>query len=177
MLIIEKIFLVGSRMLTFIDHRLQKQVIKQVYNKFMGGLYIIMTSDFYLALLIQDSWISKLKIDGFDFFSYKFWYEHVTCYELNQVMQQNDIKFVDILVFFWITSQNFKDINFINKICLKTPPTTNMLPHLFYIDVKTIEHNKIIFQNTTIGECLHFSTRYILTHVFISNYQWYQIKQ
>lgn len=87
-------------MLTFIDHRLQKQVIKQVYNKFMGGLYIIMTSDFYLALLIQDSWISKLKIDGFDFFSYKFWYEHVTCYELNQVMQQNDIKFVDILVFF-----------------------------------------------------------------------------
>jgi len=87
-------------MLTFIDHRLQKQVIKQVHNKFMGGLYIIMTSDFYLALLIQDSWISKLKIDGFDLFSYKFWYEHVTCYELNQVMQQNDIKFVDILVFF-----------------------------------------------------------------------------
>lgn len=31
--IIDKIFFVGSRMLTFIDHRLQKQVIKQVHNK------------------------------------------------------------------------------------------------------------------------------------------------
>jgi len=93
----DETFLVGSRMLTFIDHRLQKQVIKQVHNKFMGGLYIIMTIDFYLALLIQDSWIFKLKIEGFDLFSYNFWYKHVTCYELKQVMEQNDRKFVDIL--------------------------------------------------------------------------------
>jgi hypothetical protein len=57
-------------MLTFIGHRLH--VIKQVHNKFMGGLYIIMTNDFYLVILIQDSWIFKLKIDGFDLFSYNF---------------------------------------------------------------------------------------------------------
>jgi hypothetical protein len=57
-------------MLTFIDYRLH--VIKEVHNKFTGGLYIIMTSDFYLILLIQESWIFKLKIDGFDIFSYNF---------------------------------------------------------------------------------------------------------
>jgi hypothetical protein len=74
-----------------------------------------MTIDFYLVPLIQDSWI--FKIDGFELFGYIFWYEHVTCYELKQVMQQNDRKFVDISKKFSITSQNFKDINFINKSC------------------------------------------------------------
>jgi hypothetical protein len=57
-------------MLTFIGHRLH--VIKQVHNKFRGGLYIIMTNDFYLVFLMQKSWIFKLKIDGFDPFSYNF---------------------------------------------------------------------------------------------------------
>jgi hypothetical protein len=70
LVIIDKIFLVGSRMLTFIDHRLH--IIKEVHKKFMGGLYIIMTSDFYLILLIKDSWIFILKIDGFDIFNFSF---------------------------------------------------------------------------------------------------------
>lgn len=71
-------------------------------------------------------------------------------------MQQNNRKFVDILKKIWITSENFKDINFINKSGLKTPPTDNTLPHLFYRNVKTIEHNKIIFQNTTTSEMFMF---------------------
>jgi hypothetical protein len=44
-------------MLSFIDHRLH--IIKQVHNEFMGGLDVIITSDFYQALLIRDSWIFK----------------------------------------------------------------------------------------------------------------------
>jgi hypothetical protein len=36
--------LVGNRMLTFIDRRLW--LIKQVHDQFMGGLDIIMSSDF-----------------------------------------------------------------------------------------------------------------------------------
>jgi hypothetical protein len=71
-------------------------------------------------------------------------------------MQQNDRKFVDVLKKLWITSENFKDINFINKSWLKTPPTDNTLPHLFYTNVKTIEHNKIIFQNTTTDKMFMF---------------------
>jgi hypothetical protein len=40
-------------MLTFIDCKLQ--VIKQVHNQYMGGLDVIIISDFYQAPPVQDS--------------------------------------------------------------------------------------------------------------------------
>jgi hypothetical protein len=57
--VIDEFFLIGNKMLTFIDHRLH--VIKRVHNQFMGGLDIIMTRDLYKAPLLQDSWIFKSK--------------------------------------------------------------------------------------------------------------------
>ncbi len=45
MLIIDEIFLICNRMLTFINCRLGD--IKQLHNKFMGCLDVIVTSDFY----------------------------------------------------------------------------------------------------------------------------------
>jgi hypothetical protein len=50
MITIEEISLVGNRMLTFIDHKLRD--IKQTHNEFMGGLDVIMISDFYQASLV-----------------------------------------------------------------------------------------------------------------------------
>jgi hypothetical protein len=32
---------------------------------------------------------------------------------------------------FLTTSQTIEDINFVNKICFKTPPMDNTLPHFF----------------------------------------------
>jgi hypothetical protein len=45
--VIDEIFLVGNIMLSFINHRLR--IIKQVHNEFMGGLSVILISDFYQA--------------------------------------------------------------------------------------------------------------------------------
>jgi len=45
LLVIDKFSLVGNKMLSFIDHKLQ--IIKQVHNQFTGGLDIIMIGDFY----------------------------------------------------------------------------------------------------------------------------------
>jgi hypothetical protein len=47
MVTIDEISLIDNRMLTFIDHKLRD--IKQTHNEFMGGLDVIMTSDFYQA--------------------------------------------------------------------------------------------------------------------------------
>ncbi len=44
---INEISLIGNRMLTFINCKLRD--IKQTHNKFIGGLDVIMTSDFYQA--------------------------------------------------------------------------------------------------------------------------------
>jgi hypothetical protein len=52
-IVIDEIFLVGNKMLTFIGHILC--VIKQAHNKVMGGFNVIMVGNFYLALPICDS--------------------------------------------------------------------------------------------------------------------------
>jgi hypothetical protein len=66
--------------------------------------------------------------------------------------------FINILNRFWITSHTFEDITFINQICLKTRPKDNTLPHSFYMNAKTIEHNIIILQNT-LGQTFTFHAK------------------
>jgi len=102
-------------------------VIKQVHNQFMGGLDIIMTSDFYeypkarkktyyQAPLVKDSWIFKPKLDGFNILGTNCWHRHVKCYELHQVMWQNNIDFIHVFNKFQIATQTTKDISYINNI-------------------------------------------------------------
>jgi hypothetical protein len=76
-------------------------------------------------------------------------------------MYQNDLQIINILNRFRITSHTFEDMSFINQICLRTPPIDNTLPHLFYTNAKTIEHNKIILQNT-LGQNSHSCKRHSL---------------
>jgi hypothetical protein len=57
LVVIDEVFLVDNRMLSFIDHILH--VIKQVHKELMGGLDVIMTGDFYQALLVRHLWIFK----------------------------------------------------------------------------------------------------------------------
>jgi DNA replication protein DnaC len=45
LLIINEISLVDNKMLSFIDDRLR--IIKHIHNQLMGGLNVIMSSDFY----------------------------------------------------------------------------------------------------------------------------------
>jgi hypothetical protein len=75
-------------------------------------------------------------------------------------MRQNDVNFINILNRFWITSQTFEDIDFINKICFKAPPLDNTLPYLFYTNAKTTTHNNNVF-HTTLGQKFQFLTREI----------------
>jgi hypothetical protein len=49
LVVIDEVFLVDNRMLSFIDCKLR--VIKQIHTEFMGG-FVIMIGDFYQALLI-----------------------------------------------------------------------------------------------------------------------------
>ncbi len=55
-------------------------------------------------------------------------HKNVKCYELKQIMWQNDLEFINILNRFQTTSQAYEDTNFINKICCKWPPIDNTLP-------------------------------------------------
>jgi len=94
-IVIDEISLVGARMLNAIDQRLHS--IKHVQNKFFGGLDVIVIGDFYQAPPVGDRWIFQ-KLDlGLNAIAPSFWHEHIRCYELNTVMRQNDVMFINIL--------------------------------------------------------------------------------
>jgi hypothetical protein len=59
--------------------------------------------------------------------------------------RQDDINFINILNRFQTTSQTIKEIKFMKNYFLKTSLMDNTLPYLFYINVKTIMHNKNVF--------------------------------
>jgi hypothetical protein len=73
------------------------------------------------------------------------------------MMWHNNVNFFDILNRFQTTSQTFKNTNFINKTCLKTPIINNTLPCLIYKNVKTT-HNKHVNYKTP-RQTFTFSTQ------------------
>ncbi len=116
-------------MLSFIDCTLR--VIKQVHDNFMGGLDVLMSSDFHQVPPVQNSWIFRPKLDGINIFGINFWNEHVKCFELKQIMPQTNTNFINILNQFRTTLKIHDNINFITQICLKKPPLDTTLPYLF----------------------------------------------
>jgi hypothetical protein len=85
-------------MLTFLDCRLC--VIKQVHKEFMGGFDVKMTCDFYQIPSVQNSYIFKSKFNGFNILGTHLWQENIKCYELKQIICQNDLHFINILNMF-----------------------------------------------------------------------------
>jgi hypothetical protein len=81
------------------------------------------------------------KLDGFNILGTNCWHQHVKCYELHQVMWQNDIDFIHVFNKFQTITQTIEDISYINNICLKPTPLDNVLLYLFYINVKPNAHN------------------------------------
>jgi hypothetical protein len=120
----------------------------------MGGLDVIMISDFYQTPHVQDLWIFKQISNTSNTIASNYWSEYVQCYELQEVMWQ-DINFLNILNRFKIVSQRIEDIKFMNNNCLKTPLMDNNLPYSFYTNVKTTMDNKNVFWNT-LGEPFTF---------------------
>ncbi len=63
-------------------------------------------------------------------------------------MRQNDVHFINILNKFRTASQTNDDIHFMNNLCLTPPPMDNTSPQLFYTNLKTRAHNKIVYDKT-----------------------------
>jgi hypothetical protein len=80
-------------------------------------------------------------------------------------MKQNDVHFINIVNRFRIVSQTNKEIHFMNNFYLKPPAMDNILPHLFYTNLKATAHNKIIYDKTPsetfefLAKDIHFETR------------------
>jgi hypothetical protein len=80
MLVIIELFLIGNKMLIFVDYKLDN--INETPKEFMGGLDVIMTNGFCQVSPIQDSWTFKSRINGLNILGTYFWQENIKCYEL-----------------------------------------------------------------------------------------------
>jgi len=106
--VIDEISLIGAKMFNVIDNRLRS--IKHIQNIFFGGVDVMMTSDFFRAPLMEYSWIFQNIKNNVNALAPKFWQTYVQCYELNKVMQQSDMVFIQTLNKFHTTTENIKDI-------------------------------------------------------------------
>jgi hypothetical protein len=71
-----------------------------------------------------------------------FWMERIKCYELKQIMRQNDEEFINILNRFQTTTQSQFDIDSISSQCFLTPPQDPKLPYLFYTNEASLNTMK-----------------------------------
>ncbi len=63
----------------------------------MENLDVIIIGDFYQVQLVRDVGVFKINVNNIDSLSPNFWMEKIKCYELKQVMRQNDEQFINIL--------------------------------------------------------------------------------
>ena len=130
-------------MLYNIDKRLC-QIMHTPTSPF-GNLDIIFCGDLFQAQLIGDSWI----FEDPPFFSntipYSFWKDNVKCFELKQVMRQDDNVFMSILNRISTCFQTNNDISHFNNRFYRDPPNNPMFPYLFHQNVDVQEHNEKMF--------------------------------
>ncbi len=143
---INEISLVSARMFNVIDNRLKSR--KHIQNRFFGGVDVIMRNDFFQAPFMKDSWIFQNIKDDVNALTLNFWQTYVQCYELNKVMQQFDMVFIQTLNKFHIATKNTKDIQSINSIYNQQPTNNFTIFHLFYTNKLVKKYNENMFTNT-----------------------------
>ncbi len=146
LVVIDEISLVVARMFNVINNRLRS--IKQNQNKFFGGVDVIMTSDLFETPLVKDSWVFQNIKDNVNALAPKILQTYVQCYELNKIMQQFDMVFIQTLNKFHTRTENAREISFLNSICNRQPPNNFTIMYLFYINKLVQKHNENVFINT-----------------------------
>jgi hypothetical protein len=93
--VLDDVSLIGSRIFSFIDLHLRS--IKHAHNLVFGNMDVIITSDLYQAPPVQDKWVFQRMLDSIDALRINFWLDCFHCFELFQVMRQNDEQFIEVL--------------------------------------------------------------------------------
>jgi hypothetical protein len=128
-------------------------------------------NDYYLLSNTPCSRFMNFQTNNQHFNTLNYSSKYVQCYELQEVMWQNNIHFINILNRFRIASQTIKDIKFMNNNCLKTPLMDNTLPYLLYTNIKTTMHNKNVFLNK-LNQTFTFLTCDVHVETCHSHFKW-----
>ena len=105
-------------------------------------LKLFFCGDIFQEQPIHDYWIFEQPKFKSIAIPYNFWQDNVKCFELKQVMRQENKDFVSILNIISTCSQTKVDILYLNNHCYKSPPIDPMFPYLFYLNKDVQEHNR-----------------------------------
>ncbi len=140
LLVLDEISFIGNKIFSFIDYRLR--AIKRTYHHFFGNLDIIIIGDLHQVPLTRDSWVFKPKWNSLNCLAKNFWFNHIWCYELHQVMQQTYEQFVNILNRFRTSTHTKMIYLHLMQYVLKCPQTTSNSPtYITQIKPQTYEMN------------------------------------
>ncbi|XP_033729556.1 uncharacterized protein LOC117318706, partial [Pecten maximus] len=93
--IIDEISMVGNKLLTFINERLQQVTGKKTD---FGGISVIAVGDLYQLQPIADSWIFKDLSNPGQGLATNLWKKHFKVFELDEIMRQKgDVQFAELL--------------------------------------------------------------------------------
>jgi hypothetical protein len=97
---------------------------------------------------MKDSWDFQNIKDNVDALTPIFLQTYVQYYELNKIMQQYNMVFIQILNGLYTVIENTKDVEFINSICNRQSPNNFTIMYLFYTNKLVQKHNENVFTNT-----------------------------
>ena len=94
LIIIDEISMVGCSMWIYINRRLQHIVGNQ---QPFGGIHIIAVGDLFQLKPVMDSWKFKNPSKDYIPLAINLWQEHMTMFELDEIMRQKGREFAELL--------------------------------------------------------------------------------
>ena len=151
--LIDEISMVGHRLFSFIDQRLQEV---NNTNQPFGGASVITFGDFFQLAPVMDGFIfhdfscTTSTVEDYNSLALNLWREHFTMFELTQIMrQQNCIPFAELLNRLREGSHTSDDIQTLESRII-SPDVTDYpisVQHLFRTNAKVDEFNSHIYHN------------------------------
>ena len=151
--LIDEISMVGHRLFSFIDQRLQEV---NNTNQPFGGASVITFGDFFQLAPVTDGFIfhdfscRSSTVEDYNSLALNLWREHFTMFELTQIMrQQNCIPFAELLNRLREGSHTSDDIQILESRII-SPDVTDYpisVQHLFRTNAKVDEFNSHIYHN------------------------------
>ena len=148
LLIIDEISMVGHRMLSFINLRLQQI---NCTTKLFGGLSIIAVGDLFQLKPVFDGWIFENLTEDYGPLAMNLWTDHFQVYHLIQIMRQKDsADFAKLLNRLRRGNHSKSDIDTLKTRIIPSnvmlPNYPLHLPHIFLTNSRVDDYNNLMYE-------------------------------
>jgi len=153
--LIHEISMVGQRMLSFIDQRLQEV---NNSNRPFGGASVVVFGDLFQLPPVMDGFVfsdlsqSSLQVEQYSALAPNLWKTHFTMFELSIIMRQQDSRiFAELLNRVREGNHSEQDLELLlsSTVAVNAPDYPVSAQHLFRTNAQVDMHNISVFENSS----------------------------